>query len=323
MTTSDARISDTSGPNIPANEGTCSTIETSYSLGAMKRTLPRSRNRRLEGLCESAVDSVLAAQNRIRIGRGGDGFERLEACLIGQAFSPHRHDTYAIGITFSGVQMFRYRGEQRHCLPGQCHVLHPDEVHDGGAGTAEGFAYRIVYIDPSLIQEALGGKSLPFVANPIVERNAWQDALPSALWDLDEPVDEVARIELVTAVADLLVRASRTDIRKQTPLRLAALMRVRDLIAANPIAAHSLDQFEAVSGLDRWALARQFRAAFGTSPSNFRTMRRLDRARGLIRDGQPLAEVATAAGFADQSHLSRLFKRTYGLTPSKWAAALV
>jgi AraC-like DNA-binding protein len=288
----------------------------------MKRTLPQSRNRRLEGLCEDAVGGARAAQNRIRIGHGSDGFERLEARLLGQAFSPHRHDTYAIGVTLSGIQTFHYRGERRRCLPGQCHVLHPDEVHDGGAGTAEGFAYRIVYIDPSLVQQALGGRPLPFVANPIVEKRAWQDALPSALWDLDESIDEVARIEWLTAVADMLERAATTDTRIQGALRLAALMRVRDLIAADPSARHSLDELEAVSGLDRWALARQFRAAFGTSPSNFRTMRRLDRARGMIRRGLPLAEAASESGFADQSHLSRLFKRTYGLTPSRWAAAI-
>jgi AraC-like DNA-binding protein len=43
----------------------------------------------------------------------------------------------------------------------------------------------------------------------------------------------------------------------------------------------------------------------------------------MIRTGKPLAEAALSAGFADQSHMSRMFKRTYGLTPAKWAAALV
>jgi AraC-like DNA-binding protein len=101
------------------------------------------------------------------------------------------------------------------------------------------------------------------------------------------------------------------------------LLRVRDLIVANPASRHSMEKLEGVSGLDRWALARQFRAAFGTSPSNFRTMRQLDQARRMIRCGQPLAEAALEAGFADQSHMSRMFKRTYGLTPSKWVAALL
>jgi AraC-like DNA-binding protein len=289
----------------------------------MHRKLFQRSECRLEGLCEGLVEDVHGAGNRIRIGRGSTGIERLEARFVGQAFSPHRHDTYAIGITLSGVQTFRYRGARRYCLPGQCHVLHPDEMHDGSAGTAKGFGYKIVYVDPSLVQQALGGKLLPFVSDPIVEKSVFQDALPPALWRLEEPIDDIARIEIVTAVADLLDRASRTDIKKQSSLRLASLLRVRDLIVADPTSRHSIETLEGVSGLDRWALARQFRAAFGTCPSSFRTMRQLDQARRMIRGGLPLAEAALEAGFADQSHMSRMFKRAYGLTPAKWAAALV
>lgn len=289
----------------------------------MGRKLDQHGGKRLEGLCEDAGHDLRGAGTRIRVGRGSTGLERLEARLVGLAFSPHRHDTYAIGVTLSGVQTFRYRGTQRHCLPGQIHVLHPDEMHDGAAGTGEGFAYRIVYIDPALVQQALGGTALPFVSDPIVENSVVQDALPRGLWRLEDPIDDVERIELVAAVADLLLRASSSAARSPRSLRLASLLRVRDLIIADPTVRHSIATLEGVSGLDRWALARQFRAAFGTSPSSFRTMRRLDAARGMIRDGLPLAAAAVEAGFADQCHMSRLFKRAYGLTPAKWAAALV
>ena len=78
-----------------------------------------------------------------------------------------------------------------------------------------------------------------------------------------------------------------------------------------------------MADLDRWSLARQFRAAFGTSPGRFRTMRQLDQVRGLVKSGNSLADAALAAGFADQSHMSRQFKRAYGLTPARWVAALL
>lgn len=78
-------------------------------------------------------------------------------------------------------------------------------------------------------------------------------------------------------------------------------------------------ELEMVTGLDRYALARQFRRSFGTSPYRYRVMRHLDRARALITAGTPLCEAAIAAGFADQSHLTRHFKRAYGLPPGRWA----
>jgi len=87
----------------------------------------------------------------------------LTAC----AFEPHRHDTYTISLTLSGVQTFRYRGARRVSLPGQVVVLHPDEIHDGAAGTADGFGYRALYLAPELVHDALDGAGLPFVSEPV------------------------------------------------------------------------------------------------------------------------------------------------------------
>ncbi|AHL77593.1 hypothetical protein CH92_00240 [Stutzerimonas stutzeri] len=60
--------------------------------------------------------------------------ERIEVNFRGHGYTPHRHDTYAIASTLSGVQSFYYRQSMRHSLPGGTIVLHPDEVHNGKAG---------------------------------------------------------------------------------------------------------------------------------------------------------------------------------------------
>jgi AraC-like DNA-binding protein len=287
----------------------------------MPRKLGQTHGGGLEGLCEDLGDAR-DSRRRIKFGAGGRGIERLTARFRGQAFSPHRHDTYAIGVTLSGVQTFRYRGEQRYCLPGQCHVLHPDETHDGGPATDAGFSYRIVYIAPSLLQQALDGKALPFLPDPIVKSRAFLEELLHGAMDMEEPVDETRCVDIGVSVAALLQVVSNGQETATSSLPLSSLQRVRDLIAADPTVPRSARELEAVANLDRWTLARQFRAAFGTSPSRFRTMRRLDHARSMMRTGRSLAETALEAGFADQSHMSRQFRRAYGLTPAVWVAAL-
>jgi AraC-like DNA-binding protein len=290
----------------------------------MKPILKQGGSFRLERLCgRSSRNDAARRADRIRIGSGAAGIERLEAYFQGHAFCPHRHDTYAIGITLAGVQTFRYRGEQRHCLPGQCHVLHPDEVHDGAAGTDEGFGYRIIYLDPRLIQDALGGRALPFVRSPVVDASQLPEGLSSNAWDIDAEIDDVSRIEVVVAMTELLVAASSGGLPKSAALAVAALSRVRDLIAAGPGHRHSMAELERLSGLDRWTLARQFRALFGTSPSRFRTLRQLDHVRRLLSNGNSLAEASIEAGFADQSHMSRHFKSAYGRTPAAWVSTIV
>ena len=71
-----------------------------------------------------------------------------------------------------------------------------------------------------------------------------------------------------------------------------------------------------------YAAYRAFRAAWGLAPSEYQRLLRLRAARGFLASGVPPAEAATAAGFADQAHLTRWFRRCYGITPAEFRRAL-
>ncbi|HET7171614.1 MAG TPA: AraC family transcriptional regulator [Gaiellales bacterium] len=255
---------------------------------------------------------------RIRLGAGAPGIELADVRLRGRGFAPHRHDTYAVGVTTAGVQVFRYRGRRHVCLPGQVHVLHPDEVHDGGPGTDAGFAYRILYVEPELVRAALGGGSLPFVGKPVHDPGPATAGLAHVLGGLDDPLGDLARTDAALAVAILLRALSGTP-EPDGRIDLAAVARVREHLAAHASEQTPAAELERIAGMDRYTLARHFRRAYGTSPDRYRTMRRLALARAEIAAGAPLARAAADAGFADQSHMTRQFVRAYGLTPGRWA----
>ena len=221
-------------------------------------------------------------------------------------------------MTLSGVQTFRYRGERRIALPGEAHVLHPDETHDGAAGTPAGFRYRILYLEPALVRGALGDRELPFVSEPVHRLTPATRLLPSLLADIDDPISELRSSEIAAGVADVLC-ALCGNRRGRASIDLVAVEAVREYLAANPAEHTPAPVLERIAGLDRFTIARQFRRAFGTSPDRYRTMRRLDTARAGIERGMPLARAAAEAGFSDQSHMTRQFKRTYGMTPARWA----
>src|SRR4029077_7714811 len=144
-----------------------------------------------------------------------EGVELLHAWLTTEVYQRHRHDTYAVGVTDRGVQVFDYRGSSRVSTRGQVVVLYPDEAHDGRAGTGEGFGYRIVYVEPARLAEALralrgGPGPLPFVsdavsANPRLAR-AVEDASQT-------PLDSLSADGIVVDLADALLGAERRDAR--------------------------------------------------------------------------------------------------------------
>jgi hypothetical protein len=84
---------------------------------------------RLERSCGPAA----ARRDWFRVAPDDNGPLRVEADLSTFRYAPHRHDSYAIGVTLAGVQSFSYRRARRDCLPGQVIVRHPDEIHDGQA----------------------------------------------------------------------------------------------------------------------------------------------------------------------------------------------
>jgi AraC-like DNA-binding protein len=258
----------------------------------------------------------------MRIAPSSRGFERIEAFFGGHGFDPHRHDTYAIGFTLEGVQSFRYRGAAERSLPGQVFVLHPDEVHDGHAGTAAGFHYKILYVEPRAIGAALGeGRPLPFVPETVSTDRRLAGAIMPALADLDLPLEELHRDQIVLDLAEALAAADPSIAsRKLSTRHWRAVAAVRAFLDDNIRRAVTSADLEEVAGISRFAMARHFRACLGTSPYRYLVMRRLDRARRLLRRGSRLADVAAACGFADQSHMTRHFKRAYGLSPGRWAA---
>jgi len=245
------------------------------------------------------------------------GLERIEAYFSGHGYDLHRHDTYAIGHTLAGVQSFQYRGGWRHSLPGSTMVLHPDEAHDGEAGTEEGFKYRMLYVEPALIQQMLGGQPLPFIKTGISNDPRLFAATGALLQSLDRPLDALEQQDALFDLAQALHVVSGASARRQR-FDYVAAERAREFMHSALDQPVTLDQLAEHSGRDRWSLSRDFRLLFGTSPYRYLTMRRLDLVRALLMQGESLSNAALIAGFSDQSHMTRQFGKAYGLSPARW-----
>jgi AraC-like DNA-binding protein len=251
------------------------------------------------------------------------GVELLSAWFAGVGYARHRHDTYAVGLTDCGVQVFDYRGAPRTSLPGQVVALYPDELHDGGAGTDAGFGYRIVYVEPALLSDALHALCgrpcpLPFVRDPVMASPGLARTIQGAFQSGLEPL---VHESLVLDLAEGLLAGARATLPAAIHyVDKPAIERARQFLDAERTRVVHSAELEAVSGLTRYELARQFKRMLATSPYRYLIMRRLERARQWVQQGRPLADAACEAGFADQAHFTRMFKAAYGLTPARYRA---
>jgi AraC family transcriptional regulator len=102
------------------------------------------------------------------------------------------------------------------------------------------------------------------------------------------------------------------------------LQRVRDFIEAHLDEDLSLTALADIACLSPYHFSRSFKEAAGVGPQRYVIQRRLERAKTLIRrTNQPLALMAQEAGFADQSHLTSIFRREMGVTPGRFRTAFV
>jgi AraC-like DNA-binding protein len=234
------------------------------------------------------------------------------------AFARHTHEQFGIGVMRQGAQVSHSGRGQVEAGPGHVITVNPGEVHDGAPiGNGER-AWQMLYLDPEVVAQAaaeLDASGLGYeFEHPAQDRPALaRDVL--ALYA--QATAGAAPLACDALLLRILAQARDRDAeRLARPARAApdAIRHARALIDDDPAASLSLADLAAASGLSRYQVLRAFAHAY-------QVQRRLLLARSLIRQGSALADAAAAVGFADQSHMTRLFVRAYGVSPRRYALA--
>ena len=239
-------------------------------------------------------------------------------------FPRHTHDQFGIGVLEAGAQTSLSGRGEVEAEAGDVISVNPGEVHDGRPVGSAGRSWRMLYLDPPLVAamaRELGGRGagefrLPVARDP---RLAAEVRRLFAAVTREDPGEGSLRREsaLLRVVAAASQPNGPADPRPGVP---AAIRRAVQLVDDDPAAAHTLDALAGASGLSRFQVVRGFARATGLPPHAYLLQRRVQLARQLVAAGTPLAEVAARCGFADQSHLTRVFGRTFGLPPGAYAA---
>ncbi|MCL2581913.1 MAG: AraC family ligand binding domain-containing protein [Streptosporangiales bacterium] len=249
--------------------------------------------------------------------------EAMHAHFSEHVYHRHSHETYSFGVTEAGAQAFRCRRAQHVSNPGLVMAFNPDDPHDGHAGSEDGFTYRIVHIWPEYFAD-LADSPLPLFRDPVIDDPDAARALLRLHAALTGGAPELVRSERLTDAARTLSRVSSSGppglpgTGRAATREIAA--RVRSFIhdAGDDV---SLDDLGVAAGCTRYAAYRAFSTVYGMPPSDYQRLLRLRTARRLLASGLSPAVAAADAGFADQAHLTRWFRRIYGITPGVYQAA--
>lgn len=238
-------------------------------------------------------------------------------------FQPHSHATFSIGA-ITGGRSTCLTGRRRQATgAGMVVVLNPEDMHACNPDPATPWAYRMLFLDVDWLSARLDDLGAPggfpgYAARITTDRRLFT-AVTRAVDGLTQD-DDLQREEAVTAfVARLHARLGDRPL--APPPLPASLRRAADLITDRCAEPLTLAEIAAEAGLSPTQCVRAFRARFGLTPHAYLVNRRIQLGQRLLRAGRPIVDAALEAGFADQAHFQRTFKRLTATTPRQYRMA--
>lgn len=251
----------------------------------------------------------------------------LKARFIRHRYELHTHPTYVLAVVTQGCERLRI-GTRREVAPaGSLIIVHPEECHDGEAGIAEGWSYRTLYPSVSLmcdVSRELGRQGPPVFGNRVIDDHSVTGMLWRAHQAAEGNKPDEAELVMLMALRMLIMRYGDSDGGKEADDRSGARRRFAlyaDAVDPKQGGGSDLRRLAQLADVTRFQVIRDFKRVTGLTPGAYVRNRRLRLAGRLIEQGTPIVEAALAAGFADQSHLSRSFRSTHGITPGTYRRA--
>jgi AraC-like DNA-binding protein len=243
--------------------------------------------------------------------------EVLHATFASHAYPMHTHDAWTVLLVDAGVVRYDLDRREHQTVPSRVVLLPPRVAHDGRPASAHGFSKRVLYLDTAQVDVRRLGRA--------VDRPDWTDpALRTAVdWvhrAVEQPGDELeAESWLALATARLGRHIAGADLVPTHGRAPTLARRLQDLLDAHVVDGISLATASAALGARPSHLVRAFGREMGISPHRYVVGRRLDLARRLLLAGKQPSHVAAEAGFHDQAHLTKHFRRMLGVTPGAYA----
>jgi AraC-like DNA-binding protein len=245
--------------------------------------------------------------------------EVLHARFHEHAYPMHTHDAWTILIIDAGLVRYDLDRHQHGAPTSLVTVLPPDVPHDGRSVRPEGFRKRVLYLDRDLLDDTMIGTAVdrPGLIDPVLRQRVQQ--LHDVLAQHTEDLEAASRLSLILErlqghLGSRDPAAAPNDARDPRTAR-----QLRDLLDARIQPGITLAEAAALLHSHPTHLVRAFSREYGLPPHLYLTGRRVELARQHLLAGLPVGETAVLAGFYDQAHLTRHFRRMLGVSPGRYA----
>ena len=268
-------------------------------------------------------------ENRVKIWRMPDlrDAQMLKGIYVDHTYPWHSHEEVTLNLVIEGAIHLRHRSLEADAAAGFLCIANAEEMHSGHSATPNGWSCRSLHLQPQIFRSVAEEMSSVRFSGDIAFRGPILADLEMAQDFLhlhrvcEKRGSSLERQWLfLSFLAKLLARHAETrrEISKH-PRESSAVRRAREFLDEHLLDKVTLEDLAAAAGITPFRLLRAFKRAFGITPHAYQLQARIRRAHAMIlRHAAPLADIAIATGFADQAHLTRVFKSVMGATPGQF-----
>lgn len=232
-------------------------------------------------------------------------------------YAAHSHESFSIGAITAGRSTYLSGDSHQNVAAGTVVLMNPGVVHTCNPIDGEPWSYLMLYVDWSWLQ-ALGFSAPTAISSTSAALFDDLRQLFHLLLDEQQPAaGKEAALRVFFRGLSQRLGAGEQPATKADQRLLAAAAFIRGH-CTEPLRLEDISQ---AAGLSTSYLIRAFKQQFGLTPHGYLLDQRVQYARAQLRRGRQIAEVAMEAGFADQAHLQRAFKRHLAVTPGHYRSA--
>ncbi len=254
-----------------------------------------------------------------------EGVEVLSGRKIVNNFRRHIHKTFIIGIVEEGGRIIVHSKGKDLIKKKEVFILNPEQVHTCSSQSKSGHSYKLISISSSVMKILTSQISETFEDIPFFKKVYYKDSKLSDkilnLFKIIEKPESDFQIEstINSFLSYVIINFSTTPpVIIKAGKQKDSIKRVENFIINNYSKNISLKELSEIACLSPFHFQREFIKSVGITPHEFLNDFRISESKKMLLESEDISDIAIRSGFFDQSHFSRVFRKTVGIPPGKY-----
>lgn len=246
-----------------------------------------------------------------------DGLEALEATDHNTSFPFHFHPTFNVSLVYDGNFQTKLNDKTVNVPPGSILITNPQEIHANPREKDSSVSFFTFYLSPDFLTYCNKSTAVVFDNKVIDDTDLFQE-----MHQLKLALSSATESNLEASLIKFLSRLTLSHGSNKEEPDNAIYPLFEELLDKDNFEKFSLPDTAKRFGIDKYKFLRLFKFYTGLTPNNYFILKRIEKSKIMLKEGQDLLSIAIDLGFYDTAHFCNHFKKFTGISPIAYTSGI-